>query len=33
VIKGGMVDKKWDGKEFHGREWIDYGLCGTKGKM
>jgi hypothetical protein len=25
-------DTKWDGKEFHGREWIDYGLCGTKGK-
>jgi hypothetical protein len=27
-------DTKWDGKEFHRREWIDYGLCWTncKGK-
>jgi hypothetical protein len=25
-------DTKWDGKEFHGRERIDYGMCGTKGK-
>jgi hypothetical protein len=31
-IEGGsLVIPKWDGKEYHGREWIDYGSKSVTG--
>jgi hypothetical protein len=30
-VKALRESVEWDGKEFHGREWIDYSLLGTTG--